>query len=278
MRSGQVTPPGRDARAWNDCLRRTARTSIRQLQRHLAVPTTATLLVVAAHPDDETIGAGRLVRAWVAAGGAARTLVLTDGEACFDGLLPASPAAVARWRIDEWVEATSRLGFSARSRAGLPDGRLWREDERTEEVILDVVRRIPGPVLVAAPMPEDPHPDHAAAGAAAHRAARQLAVGILWYPIWFAYWSDDQTIEDASRTLMCVSCTADDEAAWRHALDSYGSQLRPVPPLTGPVVPADLLERYPCQVVSLPPIAPGQHPEAANEVRADRGPLGMSHT
>jgi len=52
----------------------------------LTIQPEARLLVVAPHPDDETIGAGGLIQSVREAGGAVRVVYLTDGEAYPDGV------------------------------------------------------------------------------------------------------------------------------------------------------------------------------------------------
>ena len=46
------------------------------------------LVVVAAHPDDETIGAGRLVAAWSRSLGPVTAVLATAGERCVDQVAP----------------------------------------------------------------------------------------------------------------------------------------------------------------------------------------------
>ncbi|PWK89952.1 PIG-L deacetylase family protein [Fulvimonas soli] len=62
------------------------------------------LLVVAPHPDDETIAAGELIQQARAAGGAVRVLLLTDGD---DNPWP-----------QRWIERRIRIGAAERQRWG----------------------------------------------------------------------------------------------------------------------------------------------------------------
>ena len=75
-----------------------------------------TVLVLAAHPDDETLGVGGTMAAHAAAGDAVHVLILTDGvSARHDVLEPQKAAARA---------ACSALGAEGVEFAGLPDQRL----------------------------------------------------------------------------------------------------------------------------------------------------------
>jgi LmbE family N-acetylglucosaminyl deacetylase len=66
--------------------RRTHRPIVHAPLATLTVQPDARLLVVAPHPDDETIGAGGLIQSVREAGGAVRVVYLTDGEAYPDGV------------------------------------------------------------------------------------------------------------------------------------------------------------------------------------------------
>src|SRR5664279_305672 len=63
------------------------------------------LLVVAAHPDDESLGAGGLIAAAVARGADVRVIVATDGEASHPDSTTHTPAQLAITRRAEVTAA-----------------------------------------------------------------------------------------------------------------------------------------------------------------------------
>jgi N-acetylglucosamine malate deacetylase 2 len=134
----------------------------------------AQVLVVAAHPDDETIGASSLLLA------ARRAVVvhLTDGAPRDPRLRPghADRAAYARLRRDEALAALALAGV----RAGdvLPLGAVDQEAIREVERLARDVAAIAGtlrPRLVVAHPLEGGHPDHDAAALVARAATALLA-------------------------------------------------------------------------------------------------------
>src|SRR5579872_6984375 len=87
-------------------------------------------VIVAAHPDDEVLGAGGLISMLAAARARLRLVTITDGEASHRG--HGSRAALARRRAAERDAALHALGAQAVEvvRLGLPDSGLAdREDE-----------------------------------------------------------------------------------------------------------------------------------------------------
>ena len=85
---------------------------------------------MAAHPDDEVLGAGGLISMLAAARARLRLVAVTDGERSHRG--HASPASLARRRTAETAAALRALGARAAEviRLGLPDsGLAGREDE-----------------------------------------------------------------------------------------------------------------------------------------------------
>lgn len=113
------------------------------------------VLVVAPHPDDETIGAGGVAALHLAAGDAVTVLVVTDGGGSRAGGL--SSAEMARRRRAELEEAMVILGIRQLVCLGLPEGR-WRAADAA-----DALRRHLGDAeLVYAPSCIDYHPEHLA--------------------------------------------------------------------------------------------------------------------
>ncbi|GAA1395510.1 hypothetical protein GCM10009613_45310 [Pseudonocardia kongjuensis] len=182
------------------------------------------LVVVSAHPDDETLGAAGLLRAVAAAGGTVELVLASDGEAALPEVTGTDRAALARTRLRELADALAALEVPATvHRLGMPDSGL-RTDELTAAL---------GPLLAGAdawisPWREDPHPDHAAVGRACVAAAPVSARG-FGFPIWARTRFDptDPVVPwDRGYRLRLSEA---DRAAKRRALDAHVSQ-RTVPP------------------------------------------------
>lgn len=140
-------------------------------------------VVVAAHPDDEVLGAGGLMAVLAAARARLRLVAVTDGERSHRG--HASPTALARRRTAETAAALRALGAQAAEvvRLRLPDSGLAT---REEELTAALAPLVAGFDLCLAPWERDLHPDHEAAG----RAARRAALGPVYcYPVWMWHWA-----------------------------------------------------------------------------------------
>jgi LmbE family N-acetylglucosaminyl deacetylase len=157
------------------------------------------LLVVAPHPDDETLACGVLIQQVLAAGGAARVLLLTDGD---DNPWPqrwlerrwrVDAADRRRWgqrRRDEAVRAVARLGLpaSALQPLGWPDLGLTarlRDERPAALATLAAAAEAFGPTLIAVPALGDRHPDHGAAHVLCRLALAGRAAPLEWlaYPV-----------------------------------------------------------------------------------------------
>ena len=80
------------------------------------------VLVVVAHPDDESFALGALVDRWGREGAEVTVLCLTRGEA---STLGADVADLSAVRHAELSAAADALGVGAPILLGHPDGRLW---------------------------------------------------------------------------------------------------------------------------------------------------------
>jgi LmbE family N-acetylglucosaminyl deacetylase len=140
-------------------------------------------VIVAAHPDDEVLGAGGLISMLAASRARLRLVAVTDGQRSHRGHAPA--ASLARRRTAETAAALPALGARAAEviRLGLPDsGLACLEDELTAAL----APLVAGFDLCLAPWDRDMHPDHEAAG----RAARRAGPGALYcFPIWMWHWA-----------------------------------------------------------------------------------------
>lgn len=141
------------------------------------------VVIVAAHPDDEVLGAGGLIAMLAAARARLRVVAVTDGERSHRG--HASPASLARRRTAETATALRALGARTVevNRLQLPDAGLApREDELTAALR----PLVSGFDLCLAPWDHDLHPDHEAAG----RATRRARQGSMYtYPVWMWHWA-----------------------------------------------------------------------------------------
>ena len=90
-----------------------------------------TFIVLAAHPDDETLGAGGFLSRLHAAGAAVDVLLCTAGEASHPESRTTTPEQLAAVRLGEFGEALSELVPAASWRfLHLPDGRLAADRHR----------------------------------------------------------------------------------------------------------------------------------------------------
>jgi LmbE family N-acetylglucosaminyl deacetylase len=112
-----------------------------------------TVLVVAAHPDDETLGVGGTIALHVAAGDDVAVAVVTDGSASGAGGL--ASGEMARRRRQEVEAAAAALGVRRLVCLGLPEGR-WEVSRavRALQPLLDDAG------VVYAPSCVDYHPAH----------------------------------------------------------------------------------------------------------------------
>lgn len=140
-------------------------------------PPPGPVLVVAPHPDDETIGCGGAIARHVDRGDAVRVLVATSGEATGAG--PRSDRDVRHVREAECRAACATLGAREPVFARLADGALARHVDDLAAAIAEHGR---GCAAVYAPSLLDPHRDHRAANTAL--AVAGLDVDVYGYEVW----------------------------------------------------------------------------------------------
>jgi len=146
------------------------------------------LLIVAPHPDDETLGCGMALAAAAAAGRRIAILLLTDGEASHPGsrLFPEDKRRALRRR--ELSRALAMLAPGCRVRvwaAHCPDGASEpaAADDSLFASALGAARGH-GTRAIWSTWGGDPHCDHAAAARLAARLARELGARHWSFPVW----------------------------------------------------------------------------------------------
>ncbi|WP_104180250.1 bifunctional PIG-L family deacetylase/class I SAM-dependent methyltransferase [Arthrobacter sp. B0490] len=185
-------------------------------------------LLLAAHPDDETLGAGALLARLAREGVRCDVVVLTDGDASHPSSPTYSPHQLAELRRREVADAVQVLAPAAHvSFEGLPDGRLRQEDV-TAALLRALGDGDDTRTLVAAPWRQDGHPDHEAVGRAAADVCRGRDIPLLEYPIWLWHWGSpsDRTAELDALSLHRLS--TEDQARKTSALATHTSQVLPL--------------------------------------------------
>jgi LmbE family N-acetylglucosaminyl deacetylase len=142
----------------------------------VSLASTDRVLVLAPHPDDESLGAGGLLAHLASVGGLARVIFATNG----DNAPWIQRVAERRWRISESdrqrfgarrraeaVAALEALGFSAEDALFFDrqDQGLTADLMRGDELVVELLARELmswRPTLLVAPSMRDLHPDHSA--------------------------------------------------------------------------------------------------------------------
>lgn len=149
------------------------------------------LLVVAPHPDDETLGCGGLIAAAMVRRLPTHVLFVTDGGASHPDSRIWDRARLARLREAEAAEALRRLGagYAPRGFLRLPDAAMPPPGTAAHEAALARVIQLVGelrPALVLLPWRRDPHCDHRDSWSLVTEALRRADARpeMLEYAIW----------------------------------------------------------------------------------------------
>lgn len=145
-------------------------------------------LVVAPHPDDESLGCGGLIAEAARLGAVVHIVVVTDGARSHAGSGTHRPETLRRLRRDETLEAVAVLGVPpARvSFLDLPDGHAplgGAAAEAAGQRLASLARDIAAGTIFTS-WDYDTHPDHVAAHSYAAAAAREARASLFSYPVW----------------------------------------------------------------------------------------------
>jgi LmbE family N-acetylglucosaminyl deacetylase len=200
-------------------------------------------LVIAPHPDDETLGCGGLLAAKAQAGHEVRVVFVTDGSGSHPRHPLLQPEELARLRRAEALAALGELGVPAAHAHFLEagDGSLGRLDpgaaaELTRR-IGDLIRAF-GPAEVLTTWEKDGSTEHAAAARLTREALAAAGGGrLLEYPIW-AWWNPlrlrRRLVRGADNLFLPLGPLL---PVKRRALARHRSQAEPTPPWTEAVLP-----------------------------------------
>lgn len=211
------------------------------------------LLVVGAHPDDESLGAGGLIASAAALGVDVRVIVATNGDASHPGSPTHSPQQLARIRRGEVRAAVAQLAPSAEVIfSDLPDGRLAEHQNELADVI---AAHLTTGTLLVTPWSADRHPDHEACARAGTDAITRVATAVVpttapirhWqYPIWLWHWGHPDARDMPWATMGVLTLGPDARSAKRRAIACHLTQHEPLSDQPGDeaILPLRLLEHF----------------------------------
>lgn len=144
------------------------------------LPSASNVLVLAAHPDDESLGCGGTMALLADRGTEVSVVFATDGEALLVG---GGGGDLAAQRRAEATEACRILGSSVPSFLGFPDRGLSGVVDRLASALQPVLAEH-SPDLVMVPWFADGNDDHHALNVALAAASVPAGVGIWGFEIW----------------------------------------------------------------------------------------------
>lgn len=195
----------------------------------LALRRTGRTVVVAAHPDDETLGAGGILAELADAGCPAEVVIVSDGSASHPGSPTLDPDALAACRWAEVVEAVHLLSpDSPITMLGHPDGGL-REVRDAIESDLRALLSDGHPVeQLVATWRGDGHRDHRIVGEVCATLADELGCTFLEYPLWLWHWATPDDPRVPWDRLRVVEL-ADSSVVRKHrAVAAHATQVAPL--------------------------------------------------
>jgi LmbE family N-acetylglucosaminyl deacetylase len=160
-------------------------------ERGVALAQALRILVVAPHPDDESLGCGGLVSLSAEAGSTFYIVFVTDGAASHRNSRAWPRARLAAQREQEACRALACLGIENAPRLflRLPDANMPTPGElawRGAVAVVCGILQCFAPDLVILPWRRDPHCDHRASWLLAQHAVDQasLCPEVLEYAVW----------------------------------------------------------------------------------------------
>lgn len=182
------------------------------------------VLLIAPHPDDETLALGATIADLAGNGTSVTVAVVTHG----------GPGSVRRGEGEQAIRALSpRISTVWWD---LPDGELERSED---ELRARVGALVDDSTLILAPVECDGHSDHEAVSRAAQDVALGCSAALLLYPVWLWHWASPDDVDWSRLRTLAPPLSA--LTAKRAAIEWHRSQL-----VSGdgyPIVGASVLAR-----------------------------------
>ncbi len=211
----------------------------------------APTVVIAPHPDDETLACGGIIARKRNEGLPVHVVFITDGCASHPGHPRLDPAAIAAIRRQEAMRAMAQLGVERTAMHFLnePDGTLKTiAADRRQSLVerLAVLLRTVGAEEVFLPCNPDGSSEHDTTFGFVIDALilTGLRPDIWQYPVW-SWWNPVLLLRRWLATDDCRRLPVEDYLlAKRHAIGCYQSQIAPLAPDTWPALPPELVKVF----------------------------------
>jgi LmbE family N-acetylglucosaminyl deacetylase len=174
-------------------------------------------LIIAPHPDDETLATGGLISAMRSDGQDVLVAAVTAGENAYKDARP-----LGEVRATEQRNALEILGVPPTKtvRLRFPDSDVAAHQQALVASLLSLAV---SSTHIIAPWPADYHPDHEACGRAAQAVARLTGVRLTFYFFWNWHCGTIDVLKDEKLRTFPLSPAA--KCARAEALDCHASQL-----------------------------------------------------
>ena len=143
-------------------------------------PIGSRVLVLAPHPDDETLGCGGSIKILTNAGIGIKVLFLTGGERADPAIRDLQKYSAMREKEAE--KAMKVLGVADYSFLRFPDRELYLNINKVREIISDIIEDF-RPDTLYSPSMIDLHPDHRAAAVLALDVTKAYGMKTVFYEI-----------------------------------------------------------------------------------------------
>src|SRR4029079_14498950 len=221
------------------------------------------IIVMAAHPDDETLGFGGTAAMLADMGVRVQVVAVSDGGASHGNLSPVDRSRLEHVRRAELDRAVDALGLPTPMSLGLPDGEIGDHADRLADMLTEVLAARPAGTWCAATWRGDGHPDHEAVGRAAAGAGRRTAAQLVEasvvraaavavrrtgaqlveYPVWMWHWAQPSDDAVPWERAYQVALTPEAVGRKRVAAQLFQSQQEDRDENAGPILPPFVLDR-----------------------------------
>ena len=185
------------------------------------------LVVVAAHPDDESLGAGALIAECGLPDIPVTVVVVTDGAASHPDSVTVTPDDLRRLRASEARLAVHRLSPDAAVHLlDFPDGAVEQNRDAIAAAIGDLLPQ--ARALLVAPWRGDGHGDHRVVGEICARFAAAEGLDLLEYPIWLWHWAAPDDADVPWNRFVALDPRSEALARKANAISTYASQAEPL--------------------------------------------------